>query len=112
MSVAVYAPDTEMSFTRALKRPEDRPSELGITIMRASQSRAAEDTPTEPAPAVHSYYAPKFPPDPKLPEVDEAMLEELELTGEHEYPSGVFRTAPVLKHVYRRADSERGAKSA
>lgn len=81
--------------------------------------RAADDCPTEPAPAVHSYYAPKFPPDPKLPEVDEAMLEELELMGERDYPSGVqptFRTAPVLKHVYQHAEQhaegECGAKSA
>ena len=77
--------------------------------------QVGEDRPTEPAPAVHSYYAPKFPPDPKVPEVDEAMLEELELLNGREYPShgrASFRTAPVLKHVYQHARSERGAKSA
>jgi hypothetical protein len=74
---------------------------------REQGDQSPDETPTDPAPAVHSYHVPKFPPDPKLPSVDEATFVE----ADYDYPresghfetrtASTFRSAPVVRHVYR-----------
>jgi len=82
---------------------------------RGNRNVERDEIPTEPAPAVHSLLAPKFPPDPKLPTLDEAMVAELDLpreSGQFEVPqNSMFRTAQVLPHVYESLQSPK-AKSA
>ena len=82
---------------------------------RMEQGSNPDETPTEPAPAMHSYLMPKFPPDPRLPTLDEAFF------GEEDYPrdsghfeaaaASTFRPAQVLRHVYTPIPGAR-AKSA
>jgi hypothetical protein len=75
---------------------------------------ARDETPTEPAPAVHCYHVPKFPPDPKLPQVEEPVTDRAE-RAKRERPSGIysseplltFHPAPILRHVYAAVSSGR-----
>ena len=70
-----------------------------------------DEVPTEPAPAMHSYFAPKFPPDPKLPTLDEATFAQLCAPHDSGYDevgaTSTFHSAPVVRHVYVAARSAR-----
>jgi len=107
-----------MPFTLQLERTSERPS--APAPARTQAGRANEDRPTDPAPPVHCYSVPKFPPDPKLPRIDEDALSELESSSEFELPreSGefptlghsTFRPAPIVRHLYQSLSSvKRGA---
>lgn len=98
-----------MPFTAELKRPSDPPS---VSTLPAPASGIAErwgsydedERPTEPAPAVHSFLVPKFPRDPRLPDLAELTLHANECLEPAEavyVPRySTFRPAPILRHVY------------
>lgn len=108
----MYALDTEMSFTTRVKTSSDRPSTTGISMLRGRPTQrapertgaTADEVPTEPAPPVHCYELPKFPPDPKLPQLDTDWFPVDDVADPAELrPSttSTFRPAQVLRHVYR-----------
>lgn len=82
---------------------------------REQCDRSRDQAPTDPAPAVHNYCAPKFPPDPKLPSLDEATFAEADdetESGQFETrAASTFRPAPVFRHIYHPVRRPR-AKSA
>ncbi|HEY6723485.1 MAG TPA: hypothetical protein VI197_05610 [Polyangiaceae bacterium] len=66
-----------------------------------------DERPTDPAPPVHSFWIPKFPKDPGLPDVARLYREALEhvrTVEANDVPGhSTFRPAPVLRHRYRPA---------
>ena len=64
-----------------------------------------DERPTDPAPPVHSFWIPKFPKDPGLPDVArlyEEALEHARAVEARDVPGhSTFRPAPVLRHQYR-----------
>ncbi len=113
-----------MPFTVDLERPlhstderQDRPPPLETVPARrchAVTQRAAgptpvdpDERPTDPAPPVHSFWIPKFPKDPGLPDVARLYREALEhvrTVEANDVPGhSTFRPAPVLRHRYRPA---------
>jgi len=64
-----------------------------------------DERPTDPASPVHSFWVPKFPKDPGLPDVArlyEEALEHARAVEAHSVPGhSTFRPAPVLRHRYR-----------
>jgi len=118
----VYASCTEMSFTVELQRSSEpvdaragrasgvetlpAPRAAAVTLRAAAPlDQSPDERPTDPAPPVHSFWIPKFPKDPGLPDV--ARLYEEALAHARAVESGdvpgqsTFRTAPVLRHQYR-----------
>ncbi len=63
-----------------------------------------DDRPTDPAPAVHCYRAPKFPPDPKAPSFEEPSMTDAHREGQSPgfvlSKPAAFRSAQVLRHLY------------
>ena len=113
-----------MPFTVDLERPAnstdarlDRPPALETlpvarpqaSTLRASRSRDVDpdERPTDPAPPVHSFWIPKFPKDPRLPDLARLYSEALEHVRAVEASDvpghSTFRPAPVLRHQYRPA---------
>lgn len=66
-----------------------------------------DERPTDPAPPVHSFWIPKFPKDPGLPDVARLYREALDHVRAVEASDvpghSTFRPAPVLRHRYRPA---------
>lgn len=66
-----------------------------------------DERPTDPAPPVHSFWIPKFPKDPGLPDVARLYREALDhvrAVEVNDVPGhSTFRPAPVLRHRYRPA---------
>lgn len=104
-----------MPFTAELKRPSNRPSHRqSVSTLPARASGIAprrpgrsddDDRPTDPAPAVHCFLVPKFPRDPRLPNLAELSQQAHEYVDAREAAlaseRSTFRPAPILRHLYR-----------